>query len=74
MPCFNEEQTVKEILDRVFESSLVGEVIAVDDASTDSTLAILTAYEDVRLSVIAQPMNQGKGTALRRGSAEATLP
>ena len=43
MPCFNEEQTVEEILDRVLESPLVGEVIAIDDASTDSTLAILRA-------------------------------
>ena len=35
MPCFNEESTVKEILDRVLDSELVGEVIAIDDASTD---------------------------------------
>ena len=41
MPCFNEEQTVKEILDRVLDSPHVGEVIAIDDASTDGTLAIL---------------------------------
>jgi glycosyltransferase involved in cell wall biosynthesis len=74
MPCFNEEQTVKEILDRVLDSPLVGEVIAVDDASTDRTLAILTAYADPRLRVLSQPVNQGKGAALRRGFAEATKP
>ena len=34
IPCFNEENTVKEILDRVLDSPLVGEVIAIDDAST----------------------------------------
>ncbi|HYN33950.1 MAG TPA: glycosyltransferase family 2 protein [Ilumatobacteraceae bacterium] len=74
MPCFNEEQTVKAILDRVLESPLVGEVIAIDDASTDSTLAILRAYDDPRLCVLAQPVNCGKGAALRLGFAEATKP
>jgi glycosyltransferase involved in cell wall biosynthesis len=74
MPCFNEEQTVKEILDRVFESPLVAEVIAVDDASTDRTLEILRAYGDPRLRVLTHPVNRGKGAALRRGFAEATQP
>jgi glycosyltransferase involved in cell wall biosynthesis len=74
VPCFNEEQTLQEILDRVFESPLVGEVIAVDDASTDGTLTVLRGYRDERLRVLTQPYNQGKGAALRRGFAEATLP
>jgi glycosyltransferase involved in cell wall biosynthesis len=74
MPCFNEEATVEEILDRVLDSPLVGEVIAIDDASTDRTLQILRAYSDSRLSVLTQPANCGKGAALRRGFAEATKP
>jgi len=73
MPCFNEEQTVTEILDRVFASPFVGEVIAVDDGSTDSTLELLNAYDDPRLRVLAQPANAGKGAALRRGFANANL-
>ena len=72
MPCYNEEKTVKEIVDRVLDSPLVGELIAVDDASTDTTLAILQSYDDQRLRVLAQPVNCGKGAALRRGFAEAT--
>jgi glycosyltransferase involved in cell wall biosynthesis len=71
MPCYNEERTVKQILDRVFESELVGEVIAVDDASTDGTRAILEAYEHPRLRVLAHPVNRGKGAALRTGIREA---
>ncbi len=74
IPCFNEEATIKEILDRVLEQPLVGEVIAVDDASSDNTLTILRAYADERLQVLAQTPNQGKGAALRRGFAEATRP
>ena len=74
MPCFNEAQTVKEILDRVLDSPLVGEVIAVDDASTDGTRDILQAYDDGRLRVVTQPVNRGKGAALRLGFSEATRP
>ena len=73
MPCFNEEQTVAEILDRVLDSPFVGEVIAVDDGSSDSTLELLNAYDDPRLRVLAQSVNAGKGAALRRGFAEASL-
>ncbi len=65
---------MREILDRVFESALVGEVIAVNDASTDGTHAILSAYQDPRLRVLSHEVNQGKGAALRRGFAEATKP
>ena len=74
MPCFNEEGTVKTILDRVLDSPLVGEVIAVDDASADATLELLRGYEDDRLRVFAQPVNRGKGAALQPGFKEATLP
>ncbi len=74
VPCYNEEATVEAILDRVLDSPLVGEVIAVDDASADRTLAILNAYSDPRLRVLAQPINCGKGAALRRAFAEATKP
>ena len=58
---------MKTILDRVLESPLVGEVIAVDDASTDATLDILRGYDDDRLRVLAQPVNRAK--APRCGAA-----
>ena len=74
IPCYNEERTVKEILDRVLDSPLVGEIVAVDDGSTDRTLEILSSYADPRLRVLVQPENRGKGAALRRGFAEATRP
>jgi glycosyltransferase involved in cell wall biosynthesis len=72
MPCYNEEKTVKEIVDRVLDSPLVGELIAIDDASSDATLAILQSYDDPRLRVLSQPVNCGKGAALRLGFAQAT--
>ncbi len=74
IPCFNEESTIETILDRVFAMGLVGEVVAIDDCSSDSTLKRLTEYPDERLRVLSQTENQGKGAALRRGFAEVTRP
>jgi len=76
MPCFNEADSVRLIVEAVLESPFVGEIIAVDDASTDATLKILTelARDDPRITVIAQPINRGKGAALRSGFRAARLP
>jgi len=74
IPCYNEEDTVGTILDRVLRNPLVGQVIAVDDRSTDATLERLRECPDERLVVLAQPENRGKGAALRRGFAEISRP
>jgi len=71
-PCFNEEQTIKVVIEQVLASPYTRELIVVDDGSTDSTLAIAREFTDPRVKVLAQGVNQGKGAALRRGFAEAT--
>jgi glycosyltransferase involved in cell wall biosynthesis len=74
VPCFNEEGSVGALLERVLASDLVGQVILVDDASTDGTLDIVSAITDDRLEVIRQPVNCGKGAALRAGFGRARRP
>jgi len=74
IPCFNEAASVGALLRRVLASELVGQVIVVDDASTDSTLDIVTSITDARVEVIGQPENRGKGAALRAGFERARLP
>ena len=74
MPCFNEVDTVREIVKEVLASELVGELVIVDDASTDATLDVLAELDDQRVRVLQHHMNQGKGAALRTGFAATSLP
>jgi len=72
MPCYNEASTVALVIGRVLASPYVSEVVVVDDGSVDGTLDIVRGIDDERVRVFAQPVNMGKGAALRRGFQEAT--
>jgi glycosyltransferase involved in cell wall biosynthesis len=72
MPAYNEERTISQAIDRVLAQPFVGELIIVNDASTDQTPLILEQLTDPRLRVITHAVNQGKGAALRTGFAHAT--
>ena len=74
IPAYNEIATIEQVLDRVLDSPYVGEVVVVDDGSTDGTREVLEKVDDERVRVLLQARNQGKGAALRRGFGEARLP
>ncbi len=76
MPIYNEEKTLAVILGHVLIRREVGEVIAVDDCSTDRSWEILQeiARTDSRVRPVRQEINQGKGAALRRAIKELSLP
>ena len=76
MPVYNEERTLELMLSHVLSRPEVGEVIAVDDGSTDDTWSILSriAARDARLRPIKQDVNRGKGAALRRAVGELRMP
>jgi SAM-dependent methyltransferase len=69
IPVYNEARTLRTIIARVLESDVDVELelVCVDDCSTDDSLAILNelAEADARIRVIAQPVNLGKGKAIR---------
>lgn len=75
IPCYNERDTILELLRRVLRVELpVGwgkEVIVVDDASTDGTRALLTDAQ-LPITLLLREKNGGKGSALQLGLAAAT--
>jgi glycosyltransferase involved in cell wall biosynthesis len=72
IPVFNEEQWIREVIHRVQAVPIAKEIIVVDDCSTDGTQAILSELEGPDVRVVFQPVNQGKGAALREGFRHAT--
>ena len=74
IPCFNEKNTIKEIIFAVKNSSYKNqEIIIVDDFSNDGTREILqNEIAPLVNKIIYQTHNQGKGSALRTGIANAT--
>ena len=74
IPCYNEKNSIRTIVDRVLESPIKNkEIIVVDDKSTDGTSEILDREIAPLVSkVIHHQVNQGKGGALRTGFRHAT--
>ncbi len=71
VPIYNEERIAAISLPRIFDLAVNKEVIVVDDGSSDKTPEILKEMKlrhDFRL--ISQPVNRGKGAAIRRGLEE----
>jgi glycosyltransferase involved in cell wall biosynthesis len=74
IPCFNEVHTIGRIVEAVRNAEIRNkEIIIVDDASTDGTIELLrNDIEPLVAKVIYQPVNRGKGAALRTGFHHAT--
>ena len=78
MPAYNEEKRIFENLHLAVEQVLPladeVELIVVDDGSSDDTLQEIrrAAQTEPRIRAIHSPRNEGKGNALRLGTAAAT--
>jgi glycosyltransferase involved in cell wall biosynthesis len=74
IPCFNERETIEQIVRAVRGSPIQDlEIIVVDDGSTDGTVEVLCEkMASLAERIIYRPRNEGKGAALRDGFAAAT--
>lgn len=78
IPVFNEADTVEEILARVLavDVGMERQIVIVDDCSSDGTRdlypAIKERWPNEDMVIKLQPVNKGKGAALREGFKLAT--
>lgn len=73
MPVYNEGETLDRIVAKILGRREVGELIMVDDGSTDNTWPRMRELEksDVRIRIVRCEVNRGKGAALRTGFGHA---
>ena len=74
VPAYNEEATLSEIIARLLAVSEAGEIVIIDDCSTDGTPAIADrlAAEHSKIKVAHHKVNAGKTEALKTGFALTT--
>jgi len=72
IPVYNEEETIRKLLDRVFYAPFRKEIIVIDDGSTDTTRQILSEIDNPAITIISHPRNRGKGRAIQSGLDAAT--
>jgi glycosyltransferase involved in cell wall biosynthesis len=69
IPVYNEEKTLHIIVEKVLARPEVGELVMVNDCSSDGTWITMQelAKSDDRIRIFTHEVNQGKGAALRTG-------
>ena len=75
IPCYNEENTLRQIVQEVLKQlDLIKEIIIVDDNSSDSSKKIIEelAKENSTIKYIFKDFNEGKGSAIIKGISIAT--
>lgn len=74
IPTYNQEACISRCLDSILHQSLRSiEIIIIDDASTDQTLAICKSYsqKDPRIHVFSNPINSGQGISRNKALEKA---
>lgn len=78
LPAYNEENRLGPTLTRIGEyldtKNWAAEIIVVDDGSKDRTVDLVKEWmkKDVRIKLVRNPENKGKGFSVRNGMSRAT--
>lgn len=73
IPCYNELDTIENVVEQVRNCGLKTEIILIDDMSTDGTRELITTSLHKKVDkVLLHKKNMGKGAALRHGFKAAT--
>ena len=69
IPCFNEINTIKIILEKIYNNKTYEkEIILVDDNSTDGTKQVIEKIDKSKIDkLIFNEKNYGKGYCVRKG-------
>lgn len=70
---YNEEKTIKGVIDTLLSCNAVDEIILADDGSKDKTPALILPYQSFkRVHPILLAENHGKGYAMTRAASDAS--
>ena len=72
IPFYNEAETAQYLLEEIKTHNPTSEIIAINDGSSDQTLAILSQIDGIR--VLNSSLNRGQSSALYSGLTKATGP
>ena len=71
IPCFNEENYIGNLLSELLKEVNPGEIIVVDDFSTDNSVNIINSIKDQRIKLVTNEKNMGKGYCIIQGLKNA---
>ena len=71
LPVYNEQTTIRKIIEIIQEQKIPKEIIIVDDGSTDKTREIINTISSPEVKKVFLKRNYGKGAAIRCGIKRA---
>ena len=72
LTCYNSERSIRRAIESVVSQTFTDlEIIVVDDASTDGTVAVIESISDNRMRLVRNAINRGIGGAKNVGVSES---